>query len=113
MQDTDLCLQQIGERIIERKRKMGLTQEKLAEICGVTTQFVSYAESGKRAMRPENLSKLAEGLEVSTDYLLTGSIIDKDQLYLSKKLSSLTPNQFRLIEDIIDDFIEFNNNESE
>lgn len=80
-----------------------MTQETLAEKADVTTQFVSYAESGKRAMRPENLLKIANALGVSTDYLLTGDIIDKDLLLLSKKLSKLTPSQLRIIDNIIDE----------
>ena len=55
MSDSELCLQEIGKRIMDRRKKLGLTQEALAEKGEVTTQFVSYAESGKRAMRPENL----------------------------------------------------------
>ena len=48
-------LNEVGHRIEERRKKLGLTQEALAEKSNVTSQFVSYAESGKRAMRPENL----------------------------------------------------------
>lgn len=48
----------------------------------MTTQAVSYAESGKRAMRPDSLRKLAAALCVSADYLLTGDIVDKDMLYI-------------------------------
>jgi len=82
-----------------------MTQEQLAEKSNVTTQFVSYAESGKRGMRPENLMKIAAALEVSTDYLLTGDIIEKDKLLLSKKLDKLTPKEVRIIESIIDECI--------
>ncbi len=103
MQDKEIFLQEVGQRIIERRKKLGITQEALAEISDVTTQFVSYAESGKRAMRPENLLKIANALGVSTDYLLTGDIIDKDMLLLSEKLSKLTPTQLRIIENIIDE----------
>lgn len=103
MQDKDLCLQEIGQRIIERRKKLGLTQEALAEKSDVTTQFVSYAESGKRAMRPENLLKISSALEVSADYLLTGEIIDKDLLLLSNKMKRLTPSQLRIVENIIDE----------
>ena len=71
----------------------------------LTTQFVSYAESGKRGMRPENLMKVAAALGVSTDYLLTGDIIDKDKLLLSDKLDKLTPQQVRIVENIIDECI--------
>ena len=95
MSDNELCLQEIGKRIMDRRKKLGLTQEALAEKGDVTTQFVSYAESGKRAMRPENLLKISSALEVSADYLLTGEIIDKDLLILSDKLRRLTPSQVR------------------
>ena len=101
--DAQLCLQDIGRRIMERRRKLGLTQEALAEKGDVTAQFVSYAEAGKRAMRPENLLKIAAALGVSADYLLTGDIIDKDLLLLADKLRRLTPAQVRIVESIIDE----------
>ena len=103
MSDSELCLQGIGKRIMDRRKKLGLTQEALAEKGDVTTQFVSYTESGKRAMRPENLLKISSALEVSADYLLTGEIIDKDLLILSDKLRRLTPSQVRTVEAIIDE----------
>ena len=103
MSENELLLQQIGKRIIERRKKLGLTQEALAEKGDMTTQFVSYAESGKRAMRPENLLKISSALGVSADYILTGEIVDKDYLLLSDKMRKLTPSQLRLIENIIDE----------
>ena len=103
MADAELCLKEIGQRIIERRKKLGMTQEALAEKADVTAQFVSYAEAGKRAMRPENLLKIAAALEVSADYLLTGDIIDKDLLILSDKMRKLTPSQIRILENIIDE----------
>ena len=74
----------------------------------LTPQFVSYAESGKRATRPENLLKIARALNVSVDYLLTGDIIDKDLLLLSEKLNKLTPTQFRTVENIVNECISLN-----
>ena len=105
MMSQKLCLQEIGDRIVEHRKSLGMTQEALAEKANLTTQFVSYAELGKRAMRPENLLKLSVALEVSADYLLTGEIIDKDLLLLSEKLQKLTPSQFRLIESIVDECV--------
>ena len=61
-------------------------------------------------MRPENLMKVAAALGVSTDYLLTGDIIDKDKLLLSEKLDKLTPQQVRIVENIIDECIALYNN---
>ncbi len=105
MQDNEICLKEIGQRIVERRKKLGLTQEALAEKGDITTQFVSYAEAGKRAMRPENLKKISSALEVSADYLLTGDIIDKDLLILSDKMRKLSPSQLRIIENVIDECI--------
>lgn len=105
MEDLELYLNEVGKRIMERRKKLGMTQEALAEKSGVTTQFVSYAESGKRAMRPENLMKIASALGVSTDYILTGDIIDKDKLLLSEKLDRLTAVEVRIVESIIDECI--------
>lgn len=96
-------MEEVGQRIMERRKRMGLTQEALAELCDTTTQFISYAEAGKRAMRPENLLRLANALNVSTDYLLTGDIVDKDLLLLSEKLRCLSPAQLRTVEAIIDE----------
>ena len=73
MTEQELFLQEVGRRIAERRKQLGMTQEMLAERGDMTPQFVSYAEAGKRAMRPENLLKLASALGVSADYLLTGA----------------------------------------
>lgn len=105
MQEKELNLLEMGQRIIERRKKLCLTQEALAEKGDMTTQFVSYAEAGKRAMRAENLLKVSQALGVSADYLLTGDIVDKDLLILSDKLRKLTPEQVRIIENIIDECI--------
>ena len=109
MPQKEIILQEIGKRILDRRKQLGLTQEALAEKAEVTTQFVSYAESGKRAMRPGNLLKISEALGVSADYLLTGDMIDKDSLLLSEKLRMLTPKQLRLIEGLLDTYIAFCN----
>ena len=105
MSELVLNLEEVGNRIMNRRKKLGLTQEALAERSDVTTQFVSYAESGKRAMRPENLVKISSALGVSVDYLLTGDIIDKDKLLLSDKINQLSPSQVRTVEAIIDECI--------
>ncbi len=101
-------LNDIGRRIENRRKELGLTQEALAEKSNVTTQFVSYAENGKRAMRPENLLGVANALGVSTDYILKGDIIDRDILIMTEKLEKLSARQFLIVEAIVDDIILLN-----
>lgn len=105
MLNLELYLEEVGQRIMELRKNMGLTQAELAEMSDLTAQFVSYAESGKRAMRPENLMKIAAALGVSTDYILTGDIIDKDKVRISEKLDRLTASEMQIVESIIDECI--------
>lgn len=102
MSEREIDPVEMGRRIAARRKQMGMTQEELAEKGDMTTQFVSYAELGKRAMRAENLWKVASALEVSADYLLTGDVVDIDRLILSEKLRELSPPQLRFISDTVD-----------
>lgn len=98
-------LEQMGKRILDRRKQMRLTQEELAERAGVTSQMISTAELGKKAMRPENIIKICSVLEISTDYLLLGNVTENDISLLVDKISGLTPVQYRHLEDIIDSFV--------
>lgn len=95
-------LTDMGKRIASRRKSLRLSQEELAELADVSPQLLSTAERGTKAMRPENLLKLSAALGVSTDYLLTGDIIDKDISLITKKLEIFSVDQIRMIEQILD-----------
>lgn len=60
----------IGERLREARVKRGLTQAEVAERLGVTRSVIARYESGINDPPSENISKMAEILGVSADYLL-------------------------------------------
>ena len=62
----------IGERIRKRRHALKITQQELAKALGVTPQHISGIEQEKRSPSLSFLSKLAEELGVTTDYLLSG-----------------------------------------
>lgn len=62
----------LGKRIGGIRRKRGMTQEYLAGALGVSPQAVSKWENDQNAPDVGMLVKLADVLEVTTDYLLTG-----------------------------------------
>ena len=62
--------QSLGKRIIENRKRLGLTQDRLAEQLGVTAQAVSKWENNQSCPDITLLPKLAEIFEVSTDALL-------------------------------------------
>ena len=109
MVDSEQLLKDMGGRISERRKQMRLTQDELAEMMDVTPQMISTAELGKKAIRPENLLKMCEALEVSADYMLTGFIGEKDVALIAQKLALLSPKQFRVTEDILNSCIRLSN----
>ena len=71
---------QIGKFIAERRKLKGLTQEKLAEILGITKNAVSKWERGLCLMDMSLLKPLSEILGVSINEILAGEIIEKKDI---------------------------------
>src|SRR5574344_626928 len=63
----------IGKRIYEERKKKGLSQGELAEKLDVSAKAVSKWETGEAQPTLDNVARLAEIYEVSTDYLLKGA----------------------------------------
>lgn len=63
-------IEEIGERIRQRRRKLGLTQNALAELLRVSPQAISKWERGKNAPDITLLPTLAKALGLSIDSLL-------------------------------------------
>ena len=97
-----------GRRITNLRKSKRLTQEQLASLSKTTKQTISIVESGKRDMKARTLAKIAEALDVSTDYLLTGRIIYSDLLKLEQEFAVLSEyqresmDQLRKIMDVLD-----------
>lgn len=62
----------MGTRIKELRKGKNLSQTELAEILEIHLNTMSKIESDKSDVSGEELKKLSEFFEVSTDYLLTG-----------------------------------------
>ena len=95
-------LKEMGQRIMLRRRALKLTQEELAERMGVSTQMISNLELGKKAIRPENLAKLCIVLELSADFILTGSNTSTAVDMVANKLLSLTDKELKMVNEMID-----------
>lgn len=63
------ALNKLGKQIKTRRENLGLTQEKLAEKCGLDRTYISLLERGKRNPSYTNLLKVASGLEISISEL--------------------------------------------
>lgn len=87
----DDFLRKMGARILSRRKELGLTQEKAAEKAGLTIQTISSAERGVKALRPENVVRISDVLQVPTDYILRGKPFEEPFKNFSSKMSKLTP----------------------
>lgn len=60
----------VGERIKKYRQERELTQERLAELCDRSTNFISIIERGKKRPSLDTFAKIANALNVSADMLL-------------------------------------------
>ena len=64
----------LGEKILELRKKIGLSQEQLGERVNVTRQTISNWELGETAPNPEQLKLLSQIFCISIDELLNNDI---------------------------------------
>lgn len=66
----------LPEKIQRERKKMGLSQEKLAEKIGVSRQAITKWGNGLASPELEKIVSLSECFKVSTDYLLKDNITE-------------------------------------
>lgn len=69
----------LGEKVKRKRLEIGYTQEKLAEICDISTGFLAHIESGNRAPSLETLYHIACALHSGIDYFLFDSARESTQ----------------------------------
>lgn len=63
---------EFGKRVRQHREAQGLSQEMLADRCGVHWTFLGQVERGQRSIRLDNLLKVAAGLEIEPGELVNG-----------------------------------------
>lgn len=70
MEEDPLILQRFGNEVRRARHAAGLTQEKLAERCGMDLTNLQRIESGRYNTKLISLIRLRESLDVDWDDLL-------------------------------------------
>lgn len=68
----------LGERIRTCRQQAGMSQEKVAELVGISRQSVTKWETNRSAPSTENLFKLAEIFGTTVDLLLPEKAADEE-----------------------------------
>ena len=72
MSERKLILESFGVLIAERRRKLGISQEELAERSDLDRTYISGLERGVRNPSLTAIVKVAKGFGITTDNLLKG-----------------------------------------
>jgi len=77
-----------AEKVIRARKNKGLTQEALAELCGVTKRTVASYETDGRLPHYRNLKRLADTLGVTVTYLkdetAADMILSPEEIYIDR-----------------------------
>ncbi len=97
----DSLVKLVGSNIKEIRKLKKLTQEELAEKCGLQTSYLAGVERGDRNITIQTLEKITEGLEVAPSSIFKFDTLHFDNKYFEKKeLIMILQNQ---IEDKTED----------
>lgn len=97
---------QIGEQIKLARENSKITQEQLAEYIEVSPQYISDLERGVVGISISKLKRLCESLHVTSDQILFSAKPENNVAVIMEKCKSLPKEQFDILSDIINKFIE-------
>lgn len=101
------------ERLKQLRAEKKISQNQLAINIGVHVTNISRYERGENKPTTQVLSKLANELDTTTDYLMNGStndiatnnITDKELLSLFKRVNSLSDERKNIVKELIEAFV--------
>lgn len=96
----------IGQQVKRAREGARLTQEQLSEILDCSPQYISLLENGRYGISVKMLRKLCLALNVSSDSILFSDSSRNSLEIISHKCGGLTDEQFRLLMEIIDRYVE-------
>jgi transcriptional regulator with XRE-family HTH domain len=101
------------DRLKQARLKKGLSQSELCKLLGIHVTNISRYERGENKPTTEVLTKIANALDITTDFLMDGSIddkakdaiSDKELLSLFQRLAVLSNEKKSIIKEVIDAFL--------
>lgn len=103
----------IGGRIAKIRKEQELTQEKLAELSNISVQFLSDIENNKKSMTVTTLRKIADTLNVTTDYIIYGRTTTNETSLINSMLETLSAKNQKKAEKLLEIFVNAVNDKTE
>jgi len=105
--------QQLPDRLLEARKNKGLSQQDLSKLSKVHFTNIGKYERGEAIPASDILNRIAKVLDVTTDFLMNGTMQDKsaeaisDEELLSqfRKIEKLPAEKKKLVKEFLDAFI--------
>lgn len=105
--------QQLSDRLLEARKGKGISQQDLGKLSKVHFTNIGKYERGEATPASDILNRIAKALDVTTDFLMNGTMQDKsaeaisDEELLSqfRKVEKLPADKKKLVKEFLDAFI--------
>lgn len=102
-----------GQRLTEERQKMGLSKLELSKIVEVHYSQIGRYERDQATPSADMLTKIANALEITTDYLMNGTVSeqathrikDKKLITQFQKIAALPEESQSIVMALIDAFV--------
>jgi len=64
--------EKLGQKIREKRLELGISQEQLANDCGLHRTYIGSVERGERNISLQNIASIAKALSITPSQLLEG-----------------------------------------
>lgn len=104
MEKQQLC--EIGQRLRQRRTELGLTRDKMSELCDIGSGYYGQLEVGTSQMSIDTLIKISRSMHLPIEYILFGTDHESgDPSAVIDILHQCTPRELRLAEDMLKLFL--------
>lgn len=101
---NEVDYKKIGQRIRTARKKLGLTQEELADDAGMNASHLSHIETGQTKLSLPTIVVIANSLSISVDELLCGNLKQFNHVYYNlivEELSDCDEDEMQAILEIV------------
>ena len=105
MESKNTCVEVFGKRLKELRKANGYTIEQFADMVGISKSTLGYYENDKRMPDIEILARIADTLNVNTDYLIgrTNTTAQKGKMKTVCEFTGLSDNAAEYLAQLVKD----------
>ena len=95
----------LGQRIRQQRQLKGLTMEQLAEMVGLSKNYISMIERGEKVPSTSTLVKIINGLHIllCDEVVAVKGVVDEE---LDRRMRALDPHQRKAVLAILDSVLD-------